>query len=166
MFEKLLLAIDDSRGCEIAVLFAGAYAQQSSASVHVLHVNERLIGGRGLTLLTREEATALVTDAVRQLRAAGVTATGSVQVASHRAVPGCIASVAHERGCDAIVLGSHRRRSVARLFSGRVRARTLRRTSLPILTAPSPLSVESGRRLSLDEMLASAPEQMPAVPAQ
>ena len=149
-----------------AVLFAGAYAQRSSASVHVLYVNERLIGGRGLTLLTRDEATSLVTGAVLQLRSAGVEATGTAQVASHRAVPSCIATMAHGRGCDAIVLGSHRRRSAARLFSGRVRARTLRLTSLPILTAPSPLSVESGRRLSLDEMLASAPEQIPAIPAQ
>jgi nucleotide-binding universal stress UspA family protein len=147
MFHKLLLALDDSPGSELATDFAAAYATRGSASVHVLLVNERQVGGRGLTLLTRAEATALLGDAVGQLRGAGVRASGSAQVASHRQVADRIVEEAHRLGVDAIVLGSHRHRHLSRLFSGRVRARTTRLTSLPILTAPSPLDV--GRRADL-----------------
>jgi hypothetical protein len=39
------------------------------------------------------------------------------------------------------VLGSNRNRRLGRLFSGRVRERTTRLTSLPVLTAPAPLTV-------------------------
>ena len=45
MFERILLAIDDSPAGEMATLFAGALARRTGASVHVLHVNERLVGG-------------------------------------------------------------------------------------------------------------------------
>ena len=111
--------------------------------MHVLHVNERLVGGNGVTLRSRREASDLVTDAVQQLAAAGVHAGGSVRVSSYRDVPARIVTCAHERGADAIVLGSHRHRRLRRLFAGQVRERTTRPTSLPVLTAPSPLRVTS-----------------------
>ncbi|MGO9457305.1 MAG: universal stress protein [Acidimicrobiales bacterium] len=148
MFDKLLLAIDDSPGSEVAVIFATALAQRCSASVHVLCVNELQVSGRGLTLLTKEESLALVGDAVLGLQAVGVRASASVQVASYRHVARRIAETAHERGVDAIVLGSERHRRTGRLFSSGVRARTTRLTSLPILIAPAPLQV--GARMHLD----------------
>jgi nucleotide-binding universal stress UspA family protein len=153
MFEKLLLAIDDSPGSEVAAVFATAYAQRSTASVRVLHVNEYQISGRGLTLLSKDEATALVGDAVLQLRAAGVRASGSVRVAHHRQVAELIADEAQRHGVDAIVLGSHRHHRLSRLFSARVRARTTRLSSLPILTAPSPLNVGARAHLCVDDLV-------------
>ena len=111
--------------------------------MHVLHVNERLVGGHGVTLHTRQEATDLVTEAVRQLADAGVRAGGSVCVSSYRGVPGRIVAVAAERSVGAIVLGSDRRRRLGRLFSAQVRERTTRLTSLPVLVAPAPLRVTS-----------------------
>jgi Universal stress protein family len=55
--------------------------------------------------------------------------------------PARIVAAAYERSADAIVLGSNRNRRLARLFSTRVRERTTRLSSLPVLTAPSPLQV-------------------------
>jgi nucleotide-binding universal stress UspA family protein len=143
MFDHILLALDDSPAGEMAVLFAGALAQRTGASVHVLHVNERIIGGNGVTLRTRQEATDLVAAAARQLADAGVRAGGSVCASSYRGVPARIVAVAHERSADAIVLGSTRNRRLGRLFAAQVRERTTRLTSLPVLTAPSPLKITS-----------------------
>jgi nucleotide-binding universal stress UspA family protein len=153
MFNTLLLAIDDSPASEVATDFATACAQRCGSSVHVLHVNEFQVGGRGLTLLTKEEATALIARAVEQLRGAGVVAGGSVRVASYRDVARRIAEQAAERGADAIVLGSRRQSRWGRLFSPHVRARTTRLTSLPILTAPSPLALGGRARVSLDDLV-------------
>jgi nucleotide-binding universal stress UspA family protein len=143
MFDRILLALDDSPAGEVAALFAGALARRTGASVHVLHVNQRVVGGNGITLRTRAEATELVTLAVQQLADAGVRASGSVRVSSYRRVPRQIVAVARERSADAIVLGSNRHRRLSRLYSARVRERTTRLTSLPLLTAPAPLKVRS-----------------------
>jgi nucleotide-binding universal stress UspA family protein len=147
MFDRLLLALDDSPAGEVALLFAAALARRTGASVHVLHVNERLVGGNGVTLRSSEESTGLVSDAVRQLAEAGVRAAGSVRVSSYRHVPERIARTALERSADAIVLGSTRHRRLGRLLSAQVRERTTRLTALPVLTAPAPL-----RFTSPDEM--------------
>jgi nucleotide-binding universal stress UspA family protein len=149
MFERILLALDDSPAGEVATAFTGALAQaqaqraEGETSVHVLHVNERLVGGHGVTLHTRQEATDLVTEAVHRLADSGVRASGSICVSSCRGVPGRIVGVAAERSVGAIVLGSDRRRRLGRLFSAQVRERTTRLTSLPVLVAPAPLRVTS-----------------------
>jgi nucleotide-binding universal stress UspA family protein len=146
MFHRILLAVDDSPASEVATAFATAFAHSSGASVHVVYINERMVGGQGLTLDTRPEATELVARAVRQLTEGGVRASGSSSVASHRQVPARLADEARARQVDAIVLGSHRPRSLGRLFSPKVRQRVTRLTSLPVLTAPSPLKVTSMQR--------------------
>ena len=143
MFDRILLALDDSPAGEVATVFTAAVARRTGASVHVLHVNERLVGGNGLTLRSRHDAAALVTAAVRQLTEAGLRTGGSVRVAAYRGVPQRIAEAALVRKADAIVFGSNRSRHLARLFSPQVRERTTRLTSLPVLTAPSPLKVTS-----------------------
>jgi nucleotide-binding universal stress UspA family protein len=141
MFDRILLALDDSPAGETATVFAGALAGRTGASVHVLHVNERLVGGHGVTLRTSVEATDLVAGAVHQLVGAGVRAGGSVCVSSYRQVPDRIVAAAQERAAGAIVLGSNRNRRLARLFSVGVRERTTRLTPLPVLTSPAPLTV-------------------------
>jgi nucleotide-binding universal stress UspA family protein len=146
MFTRLLLAVDDSSSGEVAISFASSLARQCSASVHVLHVNEYLVGGRGLTLSTSDEATRLVVDAVRQLQSVGIPADGSVCIGSCREVADRIVQVAQGHHADGILLGSRRRRRLGSLFSPRVRERTLRLTALPVLTAPSPLTISKGIR--------------------
>jgi nucleotide-binding universal stress UspA family protein len=153
MFEKLLLAIDDSPATAVASDFALALARRCGASVHVLFVNERLVAGRGLTLLSSEEATRLVGDAVLRLRDAGVRTGGSIHVADHQRVAECIVEVAHRKSADAIVLGSRRRRrTLNRLFASRIRDRVTRRTSLPVIVAPSPLDIASQVGLDVEEL--------------
>ena len=163
MFERLLLAIDDSPSREVAISFAAACARQGSASIHVLHVNEYLVGGGGLTLHTTEEAIHLVTDSVLQLRLAGVRAGGNVGVGSYRQVASRIADEAHRRHADVIVLGSRRNHRLGRLFAPQVRARTTQLTTLPVLTAPSPLKVTTPSRLGTVAGVELQPRREPTV---
>jgi nucleotide-binding universal stress UspA family protein len=141
MFDHILLALEDSPSGEMAALFAGALARRTGASVHVLHVNDRLLGGKAV-----DEAKHLVTRAVHELADSGVRASGSVRASTYRGVPGLIVAEARRRSADAIVLGSNRHRRLSRLFSSRVRERTTRLTSLPVVTAPAPLKVTSTAR--------------------
>jgi nucleotide-binding universal stress UspA family protein len=164
MFTRLLLAVDDSPGSEVATAFATALARHHAASVHVFHVNEYLVGGRGLTLRTQADAEDLLTGTVHHLRAAGITATGSSVRATYREVPSRIAAAARERGSDAIVLGSERHRRLGRLFSPDVRGRVMRLTSLPLVTAPSPLDVSGPAALTIDDMARLQFERQKMVP--
>lgn len=149
MFHQLLVAIDDTASAPVALSFATALARIEGASVHVLHANRLLVGGRGFTELTDTQATALVDTAVLQLLEQGVDATGSVSRATSFSIGRVIADAAWSRQCDAIVLGSHRPTRWSRMahpFGRGTRERITRSSSLPVLTAPAPLEVPSGRR--------------------
>jgi nucleotide-binding universal stress UspA family protein len=154
MFDRLLLAIDDSPASEVATAFAAALAARSSASVHVFHVNEYLVGGRGVALKTTEECREFVTEAVLELRARGITVGGSACCGTYREVAGRIAEAGLAQKADAIILGSQRRHSrLGRLVSPNVRERTIRLSTLPVLTAPSPLHVTVQSALRIDDVL-------------
>jgi nucleotide-binding universal stress UspA family protein len=146
MFQRLLVAIDDSLSSPVAISYTCALARTAGASVHVLHVNRFLIGGRGFTELSESEATELVDDAVGQLRDQGIDATGSVARSTCFSMGKVIADAAHARQSDVIVLGSRRRTSVPRLFGRGTREQITGCSVLPVLTAPAPLKVPVGRR--------------------
>jgi nucleotide-binding universal stress UspA family protein len=143
MFDRFLLAIDQSPASEVATAFACALAARHGASVHVVHVNEYLVGGRGVTIQTVSQAKKLVADAMGELYGGGILADGSVCPATYRQVPRRLVEVARERGAQAIILGSNRHRHLHRLFSTNVRERTTRLTTLPVLIAPAPLRLAS-----------------------
>jgi nucleotide-binding universal stress UspA family protein len=143
MANRLLLAIDDSRCAALAIDHASALARRDGASIHVLHVNTRLIGGRGFTVLSPGDAASVVRGGLDQLEELGVEVTGSVSTALSLYVADAIVDVALDRGCSAIVLGSERRRGPARLFGHGVRERVVRLSPLPVVIAPAPLHVSA-----------------------
>ena len=147
----------------MASAFAGALAAQSGGSVHVFYVNEHLVACKGVLLLTADDARALVTRTIDHLHTAGVSADGSIRVAPCRHVPRLIAGAALAQGADGIVLGSRRQRRFGRLFSGNVRERTTRHSSLPVLTAPSPLGLHRGG-ISFDDAIEAELQRMTARP--
>jgi nucleotide-binding universal stress UspA family protein len=153
MFRKLLVAVDNTDRSDVALSFASAVAQQCSAAVHVLHVNEFVVGARGVTIFSDEKAINLVTGAIEQLRSEGIRASGSVRRALYRHVAPCIATMAAEVSADAIVLGTGRNRHFGRLFAPQVRERTIRLTSLPVIAAPAPLGLGSNDQLDVGELL-------------
>ncbi len=146
MFQRILTAIDDTAAGEVALSFTTALARQNSATVRVFHANQYMVGGRGHTVETSDEAIKLVDDAVEELRDAGVPACGSVRLATCFTVPDRIVAAAHDWQADVIVLGSSRRRFLARLGGQGVRERVQRLTPLAVLTAPAPLDLSAGHR--------------------
>jgi nucleotide-binding universal stress UspA family protein len=163
MFTRILLAIDDSDSSEAAVSFATAMAKQSSASVRVVHVNEYLVGGRGFTVRTQAEAIQHLEGAVDALRAAGVPTEGALYLTSSFSIDRRIANSAHDWSADVIVLGSRRQRRFSRFAGKGIRERVISLTSLPVLTAPSPLLVAAGKVPDLDELVPPALADFPSI---
>lgn len=155
MFERLLVAIDDSASGPVAVSFAAALARTHGAVVQVVHVNSFVLGGRGHTVLTTAEARDLVARAVRELRESGVPATGLVCRATPIDVPARLAEVAARWGADALVVGSRRLHRFPRLRGQGIREGLVRHSTLPVLAAPAPLHVDAG-----------VPPVFPASPAE
>jgi nucleotide-binding universal stress UspA family protein len=148
MFHQLLLAIDDSPAAPVSVSFAIAKAREHSSSVHVVHVNQYLVGGRGFTVLTGVEANALVDQAVEDLRMSGVQATRSIVRGTCFDVATRIVESAEAWSASAIVLGSHSHR---RLRRGQgVRERVTRLSSVPVLSSPAPLKVPRRAHIGVD----------------
>lgn len=162
MFNRILLAIDASSSSEAAVSFAMAMAAQSSGAIRVVHVNEYLVGGRGFTVATQSEAINHLENAVGVLRGAGIPTEGSLYLTSCFGVEGRIVTAAHDWSADVIVLGSRRHRRLARFGGQGMRERVTNLTGLPVLTAPAPLKVASGRLPDMDEL---APRQLADFPS-
>ncbi len=166
MFTRILLAIDDSDSSEAAVSFATAMARQSAASVRVVHVNEYLVGGRGYTVRTQSEAIEHLENAVNTLRAAGIPTEGVLYLTNAFGVDLRIANSAHDWSADVIVLGSRRQRRFGhfgRLAGKGIRERVISLTSLPVLTAPSPLHVTESKVPDLDELVPPALADFPSI---
>jgi nucleotide-binding universal stress UspA family protein len=163
MFNRILLAIDDSPSGPAAVSFTIAMANNSHAPVHVVHLNEFVVGGRGHTLETRNEAAQLVDHAVAELQAAGVDATGEVRLSNCFAVADHIAESAAESGADVIVVGSRPRSRWGGLRGKGVSERIAENTALPVVTAPPPLRVGRERRVELEKTLVARSAVRPSI---
>jgi nucleotide-binding universal stress UspA family protein len=142
MFHRILLAIDGTAAGPVAVSFTIPLAAPG-ARVHVVHINQYQVSGRGTTVESVQEAALLVRDAVSELRAAGVRATGLAAAATCFGVADRIVMEGERWSADAIVLGSRRHRGLRRLLRQGVRGRIIRLSELPVLTAPAPLRVSS-----------------------
>ena len=162
MFTRILLAIDETDSSEVAISFASAMAHDTSGSVRVVHVNEYLVGGRGFTVETRAQAIAHLENAVNTLRAAGIPTEGSLYLTSCFGVEARIANAASDWSADVIVLGSRRKHRFARFGGKGMRERVTTLTALPVLTAPAPLAVATGR---LPEMSDMPMERLPDFPS-
>ena len=135
----LLLAIDGSVAGQAAVDFTIGFATMSEAQVAVLHVRELPASLRVPPLETTVEASALVEGSVARINRAGVPADGMIYSAREPNVARCIVETADEYGCNAIALGSLRRRGLHRLTGRNIREQVMRRSALPVIVAPPAL---------------------------
>ena len=76
MFNRILVATDGTDSGDAAVSFTAALAREHSATVRVVHVNELLVGGRGVATESEPEAMDIVDGAVARLRGAAVDVDG------------------------------------------------------------------------------------------
>ena len=123
MFSRILVAADRTESGDAAVSFTAALAREHSATVRVVHVNELLVGGRGVAVESDLEAMDVVDTAVARLRGDGVDADGVHFLANCFTVADRIAEAAQDWGAEVIVFGSNRRRRFARFGGSGLRER-------------------------------------------
>jgi nucleotide-binding universal stress UspA family protein len=148
MFEKIVLAVDGSEASKAATETATAFATKTGASVEVVHVREHDMivskAGPGPDLETREEAGALMSAVVDQLKQAGVTAHGTLrQVATSRVAHEIIA-VADEIGADLIVVGNRGLSSFSSMLLGSVSNKLVHLAGRPVLVVNEPTNRSGG----------------------
>lgn len=134
---KILVATDFSPTCERALKHAAALAARSGAELHVVNVQvlrSDLYGWQARPNMT--EVNNIIEDAAREQMQEFVEGQGGKVV--HKVmrdvqVAPAIMRYAHEMGIDFIVMGTHARKGVSRLFLGSVATEVLRVADLPVL---------------------------------
>jgi nucleotide-binding universal stress UspA family protein len=136
MYEKILVAVDQSPVSDRAVLAARDLALLSKGEVWVLHLREFGLGGRAGALPPREtvgEADAEVADSVEILTQAGVKAHGMVKNTMYGHAAREIVADAIELDCGVIVMGSRGRGELAGLVVGSTAHKVIQLTDRPVL---------------------------------
>lgn len=134
MYDKLLVAIDDSEPASRALEQAGDLATLSKGSVQVVHVREHMVvRGADWYVTEQEDAQALVDRAAAHLRDRGVAASGVVLHGAQGHMAGVICDQAETSGADLIVLGSHGRTDLGGILLGSVAHRVIHLARKPVL---------------------------------
>lgn len=136
MYDKLLVAIDESEPSQQALGQASGLAALSKGSVQVLHVREHaVVRGGAWYAMDEQDAQALVDRAVDQLREHGIEASGVVTHAAQGRVAEAILDQADSFGADLVILGSHGRTALGGILLGNVAYRVIHLAQRPVLVA-------------------------------
>ncbi|ERG94509.1 universal stress protein [Haloquadratum walsbyi] len=139
MYDHILVPTDGSECADEAVTHAFNLATQHDAEVHVLSVVDARDISHGAPAVspaqiesTLRENAHDMTDAVEDRGAdTGVNVTPAVEAG----IPDdAIVTYAEEHDVDLIVMGTHGRTGLERYLLGSVTERTVRRSSVPVLT--------------------------------
>jgi len=135
MFERLLVAIDQSDTAERVIAAAKELAGYSKAEVWVLHLREREVLGR-----TRAEAPEpgdaahdVINKSVTDLQAAGINAHGQVRETIFGQAAREIVADADEVNAGAIIMGSRGRGDLSGLVLGSVAHKVIHLSKRPVL---------------------------------
>jgi nucleotide-binding universal stress UspA family protein len=134
VFEKMLLAIDESEHSAKAVLIVKDLAARLDAEVIVLHVLERDASKVGaFDYEAPEEAPAIVIDAVQELQNNGVKARGEIAHTIYGRAAEQILDAAKKEGASLIVMGSRGLSDWAGLLLGSATQKVLHLGDIPVL---------------------------------
>lgn len=143
MYRNILVAIDGSRTSELALAEAIRLAGERQGRLLVVHVEEAVVDfnleGSLIDTVALQEAVrradqALLARALAQAREAGVEAeTRLIENGPSTRAPEVIAAEADAWHADLIVVGSHGRRGLSRLFLGSVAEGVARVADQPVL---------------------------------
>jgi len=141
MFQKLVVAVDKSEPSDRTVEAARELAQATGASVHLIHIVERVAvpQGRftaGFDLEDPAEAEQLLATELATMTGAGVTATASVVEARAGHAAQEIVDAAKADGADVIVMGCRGRSELTALVLGSTAFKVLHATDRPVLIIP------------------------------
>jgi len=143
MYTRILAAIDGSRASRLALDEAVKIARASGASIvaacvvehapQLVDVGAVYQGGEGASPAVIESATAALEEAEEVFKAQGIQGTTRAIDAYGESVASVIARVAAECEAELIVIGTHGRHGVRRVFLGSVAESLLRSVDLPVL---------------------------------
>ncbi|MBV8502355.1 MAG: universal stress protein [Paucibacter sp.] len=150
MYERILVAIDGSEPSEQALTEAIAVASLTKAQLRLLHVVDELsfvlgagfgVAGAGysegysreLVDTLQENGRLLLERAEKRVREAGLECTGLLRNSFDGALADQVVAQAKSWPASLIVLGSHGRRGMARLFLGSDAETILRMAPVPVL---------------------------------
>jgi len=133
MFERILVAVDESEVAERVLAAAQELATLSGAEVWVLNVAEREVLKLGLSSPDTADAQALVDKAVQKLASAGIAVHGEVAHAVYGYAASEIMSLARERDAGVIVMGSRGRGDLAGLLVGSTAHKVIHLSDRPVV---------------------------------
>jgi nucleotide-binding universal stress UspA family protein len=135
MYERILVAVDQSEWSYRAVTAARDLAGLSKGEVWVLHLREREAGTKGLSVMdeTAEDARELVAEAVEVFARAGVKAQGEVRNTVYGYAAREIVADAKDHDADIIVMGSRGRGDLAGTILGSTAHKVIHLTDRPVL---------------------------------
>jgi len=136
MYDKILVAVDQSPVAERVLVAAHDLAQLSGGEVRVLHLREReILGGRGgvLDYETGEEARATADRAVRELAQDGIKASGEARNTPFGHAAREIIGEARDFGAAVIVMGSRGHSDLAGLVLGSTAHKVIHLADRPVL---------------------------------
>jgi nucleotide-binding universal stress UspA family protein len=134
MYEKILVAIDESEIADRVLTAARELAGLANGEIWILHLREREPSKFMTTANeTTGEAQATVDTAVQKLAAAGITAAGTVRDAIFGYAAREIVAEAKNRDAGVIVMGSRGRGDLAGLLIGSTAHKVLHLTDRPVL---------------------------------
>jgi nucleotide-binding universal stress UspA family protein len=136
MYDKILVAIDQSSVAERVLVAARELAQLSGGEVRVLHLREReILGGRGgvLDYETGEQARATADRAVAALAQDGIKASGQARNTPFGHAAREIVGEARDFGAAVIVMGSRGHSDLAGLVLGSTAHKVIHLADRPVL---------------------------------
>jgi nucleotide-binding universal stress UspA family protein len=136
MYEKILVAIDQSPVAEQVLTAARELAQLSSGEVRVLHLREREIMGVRAGAVSYEgtdEARATADRAVRALAQEGIKASGEARSTQFGHAAREIVGEARDFGAEIIVMGSRGHSDLAGLVLGSTAHKVIHLADRPVL---------------------------------
>jgi nucleotide-binding universal stress UspA family protein len=147
MFKRILVAVDASETSDLALQAAIRLASEQQASLRIAHVIDTTdINSMGAEYLDQSGMLGSLTKngqfildkAEAAATAAGVAVeTSLVKIETmHQRISEAIASEAEAWPADLIVIGTHGRRGLTRLFLGSVAEGTARLATKPVLLIP------------------------------
>jgi nucleotide-binding universal stress UspA family protein len=133
MFERIVVAVDESEVAERVVAAAQELATLSGAEVWVLNVAEREASKFAVPAPDMADAHALVDKAVQKLASAGIAVHGEVAHTVYGYAAAEIISLARERDAGVIVMGSRGRSDLAGLLVGSTAHKVIHLSDRPVV---------------------------------
>jgi nucleotide-binding universal stress UspA family protein len=137
VYDRILVAVDNSPQCDRAVDAACKLANLSKGAIHVFHVREHqdVVGksGGSFDVEYAEEAEALVKRVTETCEKAGVrTSSGIVHVPIGH-IAGEVVKAAGDQKADTIVMGSHGRSAIGAAVLGSNAYKVVHLADRPVL---------------------------------